>query len=231
MHVGSALLADERDEPALAALWFARAARLTAPHDAGLSAEHRLRASAFLRAAFRVEAVLQVGMTTRKVLYHPGGDHLLVLSRGHEVQVWDLRSRRRVPVPGEKQSPAAAWSPDGKRLALAGADGSVEVLSFPALKREQRFELSNPARRLLFSPDGRWLAAAGRHARVWDARQAKFATPELAHPAAVLAVAFSPAGDRLVTADARNLARAYAVPAGDGGGAPLFAPLPHHGNS
>ncbi len=42
------------------------------------------------------------------------------------VAVWDLETRTRVPVPTGSGVAGISWSPDGERLAVSGADGSLQ---------------------------------------------------------------------------------------------------------
>src|SRR5262249_34884898 len=80
--------------------------------------------------------------------------------------------------------------------------------------------------RLLFSPDGRYCAlAAADRVRVWDCRQAAFATPDLEHPAPIATLAFHPQGELLATGCKDQSCRVFAVPAATH--APLFSPVPH----
>jgi len=110
----------------------------------------------------------------------------------------------------ERPSQAAAFSPDGKRLASVGADGvTVEILDiadwrvlFTAkghVKSDQ--ESAAGVSGLAFSPDGRLLASAGyddKTVRLWDAASGE-AVSTLHRDAAVEAVAFSPDGKVLAT--------------------------------
>ena len=79
---------------------------------------------------------------------------------------------------------------------------------------------------MIYSGDGRYLAiAGGNSARVWDVQARAFATPALAHPAAVTTLAFHPNGRFLATGSQDNQARLFAVP--DSFGIPLWPSVPH----
>jgi WD40 repeat protein len=106
-----------------------------------------------------------------------------------------------------------AFSPDGRRLAVAASAGLVlcgpngteiqSILPIKDLRDElspraplQRGKPRNQIRALAFSPDGRWLAAAGSDADVylWEAATAKEVLRFPGHHAEITSVAFSPDG-------------------------------------
>src|SRR5262249_1692707 len=125
-----------------------------------------------------------------------------------------------------KTVPAAAWSPDGRALAVGRPDGDVIVAGFPDGDEAARISFPGRIRLLAYSADGRYLAiAGGNSARVWDGRAGAFAAPELAHPEAVTALALHPEGRYLATGCRDNLGRLFAV-AGDAA-KPLWSPVPH----
>jgi WD40 repeat protein len=164
---------------------------------------------------------------------HPGGRHLITKAvidgktRDASYTLWDLDSEKPLPFPGGlKEAPAAAWSPDGRALAVGRPDGEVIVAAFPGGKEEARIPFSGRIRLLTFSADGHYLAiAGGKSARVWDCRARAFVTAELLHPAAVTTLAFHPEARYLATGCQDQKARLFAVP-GDAG-KPLWAPVPH----
>ena len=97
-----------------------------------------------------------------------------------------------------------AYSPDGRRLVTAGADGTVrwwdtdtgqETLSVPG----NGAALSGVA----YSPDGSLVAAAGADPtiHVWDAATGREVHTLRGHTAPVTCVVFSPDGKRLASAD------------------------------
>jgi WD40 repeat protein/predicted Ser/Thr protein kinase len=96
----------------------------------------------------------------------------------------------------------ATFSPDGRWLAVASADGLIR-----RFEADTGRELSPPLnhggvlRRLAFSPDSRRLASGGSEppVKLWDWEGAGLAG-SLPHEREVVRVAFNPAGTRLVTA-------------------------------
>ncbi len=99
-----------------------------------------------------------------------------------------------------------AYSPDGKRLATIGKDGTVivwgsttgrELLNLPGATP---LEDSYGPQRLAFSPDGTLLASSDSNlVKVWDSASGKALRTLTGHTAEVWAVAFSRDGKRLAT--------------------------------
>ncbi len=113
--------------------------------------------------------------------------------------LWDWRGRRVVLQPSSAvESSAHAFSPDGRLLALALADGTLTVYEADGGKVVTRAPLNLAASHLAFSPDGK-LAVAGFRARAVQVREA--ATGKLLRtlstPGGVRRVAWHPDGTLL----------------------------------
>jgi WD40 repeat protein/serine/threonine protein kinase/tetratricopeptide (TPR) repeat protein len=217
------LAAAERDEPALALLWFAGAVARARNYPARQTA-NRVRVSVWQREVPTPVLALTTRGRPREVVFHPDGRHLLVLDHADGCSVWDAEQGEPLPLPGgPRPVSAAAWSPAGDWLVLGTPAGDADVFRFPGGERLHHLALGEAVRSLAFSPDGRYLAVGSARVRLWDRRTETFAGPGWPHPAPVLELAFATTGARLVTACADGFARVFAVPAGE---APLFPAVP-----
>jgi WD40 repeat protein len=146
-----------------------------------------------------------------------GGDNK---GAGGVVELWDLDAARAMPslTLGEGRVTALAFSPDGKRLALAVYDGtpgkgtsrvvvkepasSKHVATLKGSKDDKRLADSVLAA-LAFTPDGkRLLAAAEKGVYVWDvaaARQVHHFAMNTRISRGAFSAAFSPDSKRLAT--------------------------------
>jgi WD40 repeat protein len=104
------------------------------------------------------------------------------------------------------------WSPDGKRIAMAGLTPEIRVwnaasgeLSLPPLRLGNQ-----PLQTVMWSLDGRFLVARSDEnlVRVWDAATGEPVTPVLKHNSFVR-LAHLVANNRLVTLSLPNLMRAW----------------------
>jgi WD40 repeat protein len=128
----------------------------------------------------------------------------VVTGTDREMTAWDVATGRPLGPPIEVIASAAIFSPDGTRLAVTGAGGSVQVFDVATSKeviplRDNKIAVEVVA----FSPDGRRLVAGGgTSARVWDIASGAALTAPLDHEGRVVAVAFNSKGDRVLTLDA-----------------------------
>jgi WD40 repeat protein len=156
-----------------------------------------------------------------------------LISTGHDkaVRFWDLASGEPLKTwrPAVDRGEvgaiyAAALSPDGHLLAIAGrtaqvpAGEQVILIVDPdsdAVVRSLR-AISGPIRGLAFSPDGHWLAACSDDAviRLWDPHTGRLTRELRGHTDRVYALAFSPDGRRLVSGSWDATSRLWSIPDG-----------------
>lgn len=213
--------------PGRAALWFTEAAAL-AKGDQVRERLNRTRAHAYGSAM----TPLVCAIPTRGIVgfawsFHPSNRWLLGRQEEAGVQAYDL-SREEI-LPFAEAADAIAWHPDGKRVVIATDDG-VALWNLETRTRERLLTLppaSHPGRgkeTMEFSPDGRWLCAAGAEVRLCDALEWHPLEAAVPLPGPALAVHFAPDGALLVST--ASDARVFDVGA-DGKLTPQFSPVPN----
>ncbi|PYJ97842.1 MAG: hypothetical protein DME23_13560 [Verrucomicrobia bacterium] len=117
---------------------------------------------------------------------------------------------------------AAGFSPNGRRVVIAGINGSAAVWDVEGNLQVFRLTGHNPEKGVesaCFSRDGRFLLTAGedRTVRVWNAENGEeiTAVSPLLHPDTVYCASFSPLGDRIVTACEDGKVRVWTMGAPD----------------
>ncbi|PRY39739.1 hypothetical protein [Umezawaea tangerina] len=145
-------------------------------------------------------------------VFAPGGTLLATASLDGTVRLWDLRtatSSATVEV-GAGNLFAAAFSPDGRTLAVAGEAREVHLLDVSDPSHPEQVGLlsghTGAVSAVAFAPDGRTLATASRDrtVRLWDVA-GRTTAAEVADDAK--AVAFAPDGRTLATGGADHSVR------------------------
>jgi WD40 repeat protein len=136
----------------------------------------------------------------------PASDHY---NPGGEVKLWDLETGREIRTlrRGVGVFQVLAFSPDGRRLALAEGGPftkSGEVLVWDVPTGQDVFilrGLSSIVLDLAFSPDGRRLASGShdRTIKLWDMDTGDEVLTLRGHTAGIRSLAFSPDGRRLAS--------------------------------
>jgi eukaryotic-like serine/threonine-protein kinase len=137
-------------------------------------------------------------------------------ARVGEIRLWDadIGTEIRCLRGGEGIVLGLAFSPDGRSLASAGADGVIRIWDADTgqMNRGLRGH-SKEATGLAFSPDGRRLAAGGADGtvRIWDVKTGAELHTLAGHRDGTEGVAFSPDGRRLASAGWDSTVRVWDV--------------------
>lgn len=165
----------------------------------------------------------RVGGMTEKVhaLCWVGSTHLLAAAGGAPArsgEVWLLDAGKRLPVKrllaATDSVLALACSPDGSRLAAAGADNRLRMFAMPEGKRLWDIEPhADWITALAFSPDGKILASASRDrtARLFDAVTGTIEATHTGHDTAVTSIQFSRDGKEVFSGDAGGQIRRWGL--------------------
>jgi WD40 repeat protein len=160
-----------------------------------------------------------------QLAYRPDGGRLLIVS-GNDVYIWNPAGGRETP---KLSQPAAVnravWTPDGRHVLTACADGLARLWDAETAKATGiEFRHAGGVTAIAISRDGTRVATGGADgtARVWDLATGDAISPSITARSPIKVVAFGPDGKHLLTA-AGMTARLWDV----SNGQPTSQPLTH----
>jgi serine/threonine protein kinase/tetratricopeptide (TPR) repeat protein len=142
------------------------------------------------------------------VAFSPDGRRALSASHDQTVGYWDLTSGKAIfrSEHHSNHAKAVAFFPDGQRALSCGDDDKVVLWDLQSAEPGARVVAQHTAdvQCLAISRDGLFAVSGGddQLARVWNCTTWKELAELPGHKQTVTAVAFSPSGDRILTADA-----------------------------
>jgi WD40 repeat protein len=141
------------------------------------------------------------------------------------VRIWDLRSRELTPASMPVSSPSIAFSPDGRRLAIATLNlGRTDIRDVRDGRLVARLPNADLVRSVAWAPDGELLATGeyDGNGQLWSTKTWKRVGPALeGHERRLLELEFSPDGSLLSSSGADGTVRLWDVATRRAVGSPL----------
>ncbi|RPJ24401.1 MAG: hypothetical protein EHM33_17965, partial [Chloroflexi bacterium] len=147
-----------------------------------------------------------------QVVFSPDGTRLATASDDTTAKVWNARTGEELfTLTGHTDIVSSiAFSPDGTRLITGSWDHTAKVWDMTTGAELFTFSNFTEPVEAVFNPDGKELALnSGNEVQIWDFRKGEKLLTLFGHSNQVERVAFSPDGERLVTASLDGTARLW----------------------
>jgi serine/threonine protein kinase len=173
MHVSSGMAAVDDRYYDKAILWFANAARFAGAEDYQAEVNSR-RAISWLNKTPLPLGAFKLTSSFKVLEFSSDSRYLVAVSIDGKWQLWNAWTRQVVPwktsIKGVK---TAAWSMDGKCLALGSNDGEISVIKVDGGSLLASFKLAHSPEAIAFSPDGTRLLASNDQLNILDIASAR----------------------------------------------------------
>jgi WD40 repeat protein len=128
----------------------------------------------------------------------------LAITGGDEVRVLDTRTWKQVVTPATTRVHSMSFDPTSSLLLTGTSLGDVSIWALPGGERVQHLQqIGDPIERVVFSPDGAYVAAASGEALiVWKAASGQLHARYSNHRRSVLSMEFDRTSKRLVSGGA-----------------------------
>jgi WD40 repeat protein/tRNA A-37 threonylcarbamoyl transferase component Bud32 len=155
-----------------------------------------------------INTTLGKGEYGRSVAISPDGKRIIAGRNSKQVYEWDAATGEKIRTFSMQDQSVffVEYSPDGKKIAMGCAEGTIKIVDTETEKEMILIEGKGMSQSLVvslaFSPDGSRLVSAGydRMVRVWDTNTGKELTTLTGHPAPVSGAVFSPDGQLIASA-------------------------------
>jgi serine/threonine protein kinase/WD40 repeat protein len=227
LHIATGTRFLDANDRASALCWYEQAWR-SDPHGADSETDHRLRLASVLSAGPQLVGICFHHQPVQDAAVSPEGNQLLSYTvAGRDVYLWDPMASHlaAAPLRHEGEVRHACYSPDGRLVGTAAADGTACIWDAHSGKRLWKLDHSTGVAWLAFRPGTSQLVTVDDRGTLhgWDTTTGQPAGVWPRSDGGVWYVAFSEDGRLLVTADRNNWARVWDAATGEA----KTPPLPH----